>query len=307
MTPITLLVPCYNAAPYLRRLMDSVRSQTAPFAGIVCYDDASSDGTCGVAGELGLNIIRGETNRGPAFARNRLAEAARTEWVHFHDADDLLDPRFVERMTPLLAPGVDVAVCNSDWVTESTGKLEVAWRYDGDRLLRDPVGSNLANPVTTIACIFRREALQRVGGFDESLRTWEDADLQVRLSHSGARYRVLPEVLSISMRHPSGASADHAQMSDCQIRLLETYAGSLPERHHRAIAEQAEKLAASLLTERLNPEVVDRCLALCHRLGWRVPSTANPLLRAARTFLPARWLLRRQALHRRRPAAWQAT
>jgi len=303
MSGITLLVPCYNSAAYLPRLMESVRAQTEPFAGILCYDDASADGTCAVARELGLRMVRGETNRGPAFARNRLAEGADTEWIHFHDADDLLDPRFVERMSGLLAPEVDVAVCNMDWVTESSGRLEIAWRYDGDLLARDPVQSNLTNPVGVIACVFRREALRRVGGFDESLRTWEDADLQVRLSLSGARYRTVPDVLATGMRHQTGASANQLQMCECQIRLLEGYATGLPARHRATVAAQAEKLAAWLLAERLHPGVSDRCLQLCRRLGCKVPSTANPLLRAARVFLPARWLLRWQALHRSRAAS----
>jgi GT2 family glycosyltransferase len=302
MNRITLLVPCYNAARFLPRLMDSVRSQTVPFAGVLCYDDASSDGTCDVARELGLPIILGGANKGPAHARNRLAEEARGEWVHFHDADDLLNPRFVEKMSALLAAEVDVAVCHMDWVTEATGRLEIAWRYDAERLERDPVASNLSNPVGVIACVFRRGFLQRVGGFDESLRTWEDADLQVRLSNAGARYRVVPEVLAIGMRHQAGASSNRDEMSACQIRLLETYASSLPQRHHATLAAEAEKLAASLLAERTQPAVVDRCLALCRRLGWKVPSSANPLLRAARAFLPERGLLRWQTLHRRNRA-----
>jgi len=92
MSRIDLLVPCYNAAPYLKRLMDSVRAQTVPFANIICYDDGSSDDTSRAAQDLGLEIIRGEINRGPAFARNSLIERARSDWVHFHDADDLLIP-----------------------------------------------------------------------------------------------------------------------------------------------------------------------------------------------------------------------
>ncbi|MFZ1055829.1 MAG: glycosyltransferase family A protein [Opitutaceae bacterium] len=303
MSRIDLLVPCYNAAPYLRRLMDSVHSQTIPFASIICYDDGSSDDTSRVAQELGLEIVRGETNRGPAFARNRLIERARSDWVHFHDADDLMDPHFVEKMTALLTPEVDVAVCQMDWVTESNGSLEIAWRYDGEKLARDPLAANLTRPIGVIACVFRLASLRAVGGFDETLRTWEDANLQVRLSQAGARYRLLPEVLAIGMRHQSGASANLSQLSECQARLLETYADSLPPRYREILAAESEKLAAWLLTENMHLEVARRCLDLCRRLGWNVPSTSNPLLRAARAILPSRWLVVLQARHRRRKAS----
>lgn len=302
MSEITLLVPCHNAGRYLPRLVESVRAQTVPFARILCYDDASTDDTLGVAAGLGLEIIRGQTNRGPAFARNRLADAARTEWVHYHDADDLLLPAYVERMSSILLPDVDVAVCNMDWVTESTGGLEVAWRYSGERLAFDPVEANLTNPVGVIACVFRLEALRRVGGFDESLRTWEDADLQVRLALAGTRYRALPEVLAIGLRNQTGASSNADHMTECQMRLLEGYAHSLPARYRDTVAAQAERLAAWLLSGHRHPKVVTRCLKLCHELGWRVPSTSHPLLNAVRAVLPVRWALQLQTLHRRRRA-----
>jgi GT2 family glycosyltransferase len=302
MNEITLLVPCYNAAPFLERLMASVREQTMPFTRIICYDDASSDDTCRVAGLLGLEVIRGELNRGPAYARNRLMDAARSEWVHFHDADDLLDHRFVEKMTALLNDDVDVAVCQMDWVTQTSLKLEIAWRYDGETLARDPIGANLKNPIGVIACVFRNETLRRIGGFDESLRTWEDADLQVRLSRSGARYRVTTDMLATGMRHQLGASSNTAQMCECRTRLLETYADSLPERYRDTIAAEAEKVAAWLITGKMFPDVADRCLELCRRLGWKVPSSSHPVMRVARMILPVRWLIVLQARHRSRHA-----
>jgi GT2 family glycosyltransferase len=203
-------------------------------------------------------------------------------------------------MSALLRPDVDVAVCHMDWVTESTGALEIAWRYDAAKLAGDAVAANLVTPVGVIACVFRLEVLRKVGGFNESLRTWEDAELQVRLSQAGARYRVQPEVLAIGMRNQSGASSDHAQLAECQIRLLEAYADRLPGRYRPTIAAEAEKLAAWLLTEGIYPAVAQRSLDLCKRLGWRVPSTGHPLLRAARGLLPARWLVVLQAGHRRR-------
>ena len=88
----SLLVPCHNAAAHLPRLWETVRAQAKPFDELICYDDASTDRTADVARTLGATVIRGDTNHGAAHARNRLWQAAHGEWVHFHDADDLLDP-----------------------------------------------------------------------------------------------------------------------------------------------------------------------------------------------------------------------
>lgn len=97
---ITLLIPCYNAARFLPRLRESVRALTQPFAAMLCYDDGSKDDTVTVARGLGLEIITGQPNRGVAHARNQLAASASTEWIHFHDADDLIAPGFVAQMSP---------------------------------------------------------------------------------------------------------------------------------------------------------------------------------------------------------------
>lgn len=63
---VSLLVPCYNAAPFLPRLMESVRAQTRPFTTILCYDDGSTDDTA-VARSLGLEIMTGQPNAGVAI------------------------------------------------------------------------------------------------------------------------------------------------------------------------------------------------------------------------------------------------
>ncbi len=299
---LTLLIPCYNAARYLPRLMETVRAQTKPFAEIICYDDGSSDATVQVARDLGLPIIVGEKNQGPAYARNRLAEAAKSTWIHYHDADDLLTPQYVEKITPLLTADVDVVVCQMDWVQETTRELVIAWRFDGAALAADPVASNLRNPVGVIACATRRELLLQVGGFDQKFRTWEDGDLQVRLAHAGARYRVHPEVLAIGLRHETGASAigNGDRIYEDRTRLLELYLTSLDERYRPVIAELSESLAGYLLAENRRLDLADRNLAICRAAGWSVPSTRNFFLKAIRAALPGRWLLQQQSRYRRR-------
>ena len=298
---LALLVPCYNAARYLPRLMATVRAQTQPFAEILCYDDGSTDDTVQVARDLGLEIIVGDKNHGPAFARNRLADAARSPWIHFHDADDLLIPHYVERICPLLDESIDAAVCQTDWLLETTREVVIAWRYDGAALTADPVAANLRYPISVGACAFRRALFQQIGGFDQTFRTWEDGDLQVRFAHAGGRYHVHSEVLAISLRHDEGASAVRGgdlTLED-RTRLFENYLKTLDARHHPVVAEEAEKHAAWLLAENRRLDLADRDLAVCRTVGWRVPSTNNPLLRLVRPFVSARWLLLQQARVRR--------
>ena len=191
MPPITLLIPCYNAGRFLPRLMGYVRELTVPFARVLCYDDGSTDDTVAIARRLGLEIVTPNPNRGVAHARNQLAARVETEWFHFHDADDRIAPEFVARLAPLCDDTCDVACCDADWVYEGFEQLTLRWRYDGEALACDAAAHLLTHPLGLNNSIIRRSAWTRVGGCDESLKMWEDADVHFRLALDGAEVAVV--------------------------------------------------------------------------------------------------------------------
>ncbi|QYM80494.1 glycosyltransferase family 2 protein [Horticoccus luteus] len=299
---ITLLVPCYNAARFLPRLMESVRGLTRPFDAILCYDDGSRDDTVAVARSLGLEIITGQPNAGVAHARNQLAAAARTEWIHFHDADDLICSSFLERLAPACDAQHDVVSCDADWVDEIARNLMVPWRYDPAALASTPLPHLLRNSMGLNNSIIRRSAWTAVGGCDESLQMWEDADVHIRLARNGARFHHVSEVLTISLRHADSFSHDHRRSWGCRVDALERYAlapgaGDIAP----ALVHESEHAASALALLGDRP-TAERALALCRRLGARPPTTRNPLLKLLKPFVPAYSLLRLQATRRRRSA-----
>lgn len=291
--PITLLIPCYNAAPFLPRLMDSVRALTRPFAAILCYDDGSTDDTVPVARSLGLEIITGQPNAGVATARNRLAAAARTEWIHFHDADDLIGPQFLERLAPFCNEQHDVVSCDADWVEDQGRKLLIAWRYDPTALERNPVVHLLHNAMGLNSSIIRKSTWEAIGGCDETLEMWEDADVHVRLANSSARFKHVPEVHTYSLRRAGSFSHDYTRSWKCRLNALERYATTLPPGVADQLASEAER-AAEALTRFGDKAGTERAVALCRRLGGNPPSTRNPLLRLLKPIVPACILLRWQ-------------
>jgi GT2 family glycosyltransferase len=285
----SLLVPCYNAAHFLPRLWEAVRAQTRPFDEIICYDDASTDDTAAVARSFGASVIRGKTNAGPAHARNQLWRAARNDWVHFHDADDLLDPRFLEKMSALAEVNTDVVICNALWF-HSNGEVEREWRYSEPELRAAPVPYLLTHPVGGINGLYRRTALEAIGGYDESLKVWEDADLHVRLAANGSRFRVVEESLVSALRREDSLSAEMRNNWRNRLAALESYAHTLPTSVQPVIAAEAEITAGNLLSLG-DTDGARQAITLCARLGHRVPSTSHPLLRALRPWVPALTLL----------------
>ncbi len=99
---VSLIIPFYNAAPYLRRCLDSVLSQDLAEYEIICINDGSTDGSLPIAEEyadLFENIrIISQENHGLSHARNRGMEAASGEYILFVDSDDYLEKNVLGKL-----------------------------------------------------------------------------------------------------------------------------------------------------------------------------------------------------------------
>jgi len=86
---ISVIIPSYNRAGYLRRSIDSVLSQTSPADELIVVNDGSTDHTSELLGEYGtaLRVIN-QANQGVSAARNTGIRAARGEWIALLDSDD---------------------------------------------------------------------------------------------------------------------------------------------------------------------------------------------------------------------------
>ncbi len=297
---VSLLVPCRNAAGYLPRLFEGVRSQVRPFDEIICYDDRSTDDTAVVARSLGARVLPADGPcTGPARARNRLAATATGDWIHFHDADDLISPAYLATLLAAVDKASDIAFCDADWIGEEKRELWMEWRYAAESLAADPVSYLIRHPVGINNGLFRRDAFLAAGGFDESLLMWEDNDVYVRLAAAGGRIRYVPGVFTWSLRHTDSFSHDYRKNWRCRIQALEKYAATLPSVARPAIAEESEKAAQNLVAL-ADYDGARPALALCRRLDHPVPTTRHPALRALRALLPAIVLLRLQNFWRAR-------
>jgi glycosyltransferase involved in cell wall biosynthesis len=192
---VSVIMPAYNAARFVRRAVESVRRQS--FAGweLIAADDGSTDSTPAVLDELAVTdprlvVLRRPRNRGVAAARNTALRAARGKIVAYLDADDEYYPDFLATVVRSAGRG-DVLVFRYDQFDErprspSFGRL---WTWDpAARRDRFPA----ENVFVPLGVAHRRELLTRAGGFDESLIVDEDTDLWRRFASAGARFAFLP-------------------------------------------------------------------------------------------------------------------
>ena len=95
MSPVhSVIVPVYNAAPWLAQCLDSIAAQPARDWECICVDDGSTDGSGAILDEYAgrdprFRVIH-QANAGPGAARNAGLDRARGEWVSFVDSDDMV-------------------------------------------------------------------------------------------------------------------------------------------------------------------------------------------------------------------------
>lgn len=221
---VGVVIPTYNSACVLADAVESVLGQKPPADRLVVVDDGSTDDTRSILGKYRghLEYIR-QPNRGPAAARNEGWARLTTDAVVFLDADDLLLPGALAARLALLAGG-STTWAHTDGFLQGPGEdrclFSAVYPQAGNRRAGWIFPALLCrNFITSSAPIVRREALERVGGFDEAIRGMEDWDLWLRLA---VRYPVRygPDPTFVVRVHPGSLSSDRGAMIRTRYQTL---------------------------------------------------------------------------------------
>jgi len=190
MDKISVVIPAYNAEKYLREAVESVLHQTdAPAFEILIVDNASTDRTAELARELAAQYpcvqVFSETKRGAAAARNCGLAHCSGNLILFHDADDLLETdAFCALYGKMQESGAD-----SVWA--------LARDFKSPELLAPgvlpPLQPAYAGALTGCA-LFRRDGVDAIGGFDETLPAGETIDWMLRYRNQGLPAQTLERV-----------------------------------------------------------------------------------------------------------------
>lgn len=279
----SLLIPCYRAAKFLPQLAEQIAALDPPFDEVLLVDDGSDDDTFEVATSLGLPMTRLEKNVGPGAARNRLAEMAEGEWIHFLDVDDLIAPNFLLPTLPAATEAISVVLCTGEFVDPATGEVLKRWEFDETAYAGNPVEAAFVTPVPTFCSLIRRSRFLDIGGFNEEKRCWEDGDLHLRLAASGGGVAVVADVLSTSPRHDEGASSSHLYCHQCRLEFAEAYLDEDLPISKEAFAKEFRELGELFLGAK-QWKRASRSFSLAERCGIPGSSSQNPAFR---------WLLSR--------------
>ena len=283
----SLLVPCYNATNFISGFLENLEKLTLPFDEVIFYDDASTDDTANILLALGYHVIQGTINSGPAYARNKLIEAAHFDWIHFHDIDDFMDPAFLDKTSKLAKKElVDVIICNVDWYDACTKELVVSWTYRQDEIDTHALNYTISHPIGGINGLYRKETLIEAGGFNADIRIWEDADMHVRLAGINARFCIIEEVLSYAYRYAETASSDQTVAWLIRAGQLWTYYHSYVHSNTRLEIGRQSQLAAAALLLSGSGRAARKALQLSELCGVKVPVSQKLHWRIYKGILP---------------------
>jgi glycosyltransferase involved in cell wall biosynthesis len=224
---VSVIIPAYNQAHFLDAAIQSVLSQTCCDYEIIVVNDGSTDDTGAVAQRYGERVrYIFQENQGLAGARNTGICAAQAELVALLDSDDLWLPGYLETMLSLAEeyPQAALFYCAGQCIDKAGLPLNqvvgIADHSPAD-LYQALLRANFLIPSTIT---MRRDAVVQAGLFDQTLRSWEDWELWLRLLPEN-KFIGINDVLVKYRIHGSSLSTDTTGMQRAVRAVVEKHFG----------------------------------------------------------------------------------
>lgn len=217
-----MVVPSYNGRALLTECLEGLRGQTHVPLEVIVVDDGSTDGSAEAVRKSfpQVRVLRMPENRGFCAAANAGIAAARGSYVALINNDAVPSSEWLGALVRVMESDPRIAACASKLLTqddpprlESAGDLYRPWRSPRARGAGRPKDEfDLPGPVfgaCAAAAIYRAEALEDVGLFDESLGSYyEDVELCFRFHLGGWKVWYAPTAIVRHRGHGTAATED---------------------------------------------------------------------------------------------------
>jgi len=222
---VTVVVPAYNVASYIREAVESALAQTVSNIEVLVIDDGSTDGT---ADRLeGFDdprlMVLWQPNGGLASARNAGIRSASAEFLAFLDGDDLWLPDKLEHHLASFAvhPEADVTYSLSKTIDDNGREIGFIVPHRGGEIsYRELLVENVLRNGS--AAVLRTRVFEEAGWFDSDLVASTDLDMWLRIAALRPRNIVcIPRSLTLYRRHPAQTTSDWRRMRKAWIQVLE--------------------------------------------------------------------------------------
>lgn len=219
---VSVIISCYNHASFIEASIASVLAQTYANVELLVIDDGSKDDS--VERIVRLRALHGfdfiaQANKGLSPTLNEAIARARGELIVPFGSDDIMLPSRLGRQVEHLRDKPEVGICAGN-----IREIDAAGRVVADakplparRLDFDDVFQHRLPGAPAPTLMFRREALEAVGGFDTDIRL-EDLLIQLKITRAGYVIDVLSDVLALYRVHPTNTYKNYPFMIDNVLR-----------------------------------------------------------------------------------------
>ncbi len=211
---VSVIVPSFNHARYLRECVDSVLAQDHAPLELIVVDDGSTDGSLDILRDYGGRIALLQQRRGrQARARNLGLQAARGEFVAFLDSDDRYLPgRITSALRAFAADSTADLVWGDYRLIDADGCVldEVRWQAADRDFRRELIAGN---PICNATVTVRRRVLDTIGGFDERVPRVCDGAAWYQIAARGHRFVHLDRLVLDYRQHGGNDSRRFAPMT----------------------------------------------------------------------------------------------
>jgi glycosyltransferase involved in cell wall biosynthesis len=229
MPKVSVIIPTFNRAAFLKSAIESVLNQTYNDFEIIIVDDNSSDTTYEVVGNFEderVKYIRHRENKGVSAARNTAIKACNGKYIAFLDDDDEWVPEKLQKQVELQdkSPPNICGVYSDRLIIDRLSNKIISKGLQSNKV-RGNLLSQLAlrNQINTCTVLLRKKCLDEVGMFDETISYMEDRDMWIRLSLNWD-FEYINEPLTRTYVHKQGhLSARLKEQIEAREKLLIKY------------------------------------------------------------------------------------
>lgn len=222
---VTVVMPVFNALPYLDAAIASILAQTLSDFRLAIYDDCSTDGSFERAREWSardprIDVTRGARRLGPSASSQAAALLAKTEFVARMDADDIAHPERLQLLIEALEARPEAVLAGSIFeLIDAAG--EIILKAAPHRI------SGTAPPFGHASIMYRNAAFRAAGGYRAGTEYYEDLDLYRRMSAQGELLVINRPLLQMRF------AGQNARLRDEKLAVLDRI-----DRQHAGYAER---------------------------------------------------------------------
>ena len=222
MAKVSVIIPAYNQVHYLADAIRSVLEQTEPDLELIVVDDGSTDSTAEVVHGVRDERLRYiyQENRGLSAARNTGIRCATSPYLTFLDSDDLFLPEKLEILLDEMENHPELGLVAGQAIPINEEGRQIG-RVFATPLPEDSSKLLLGNPLHVGSVMLRKRWQESAGWFDESLRSYEDWDMWLRLARLGCPMGWVAKPVSLYRFHPEQMTRIGKQMTTATFTVLD--------------------------------------------------------------------------------------